>query len=214
MTRPEALKNLQSRLEFFIERVVDSEVERINTLRQIDTLDDIARDSLRGRYINNRLSSWLADNNQGLTKKRFGSDHRSRIGALFNEIRSGLNTADFESRKLADELDGWRDKGIVPNRKLVLRKKPEINVRNIASQFQDFIKRESEYIEAEFKRSPHLLSILDDALKSAELKNDPMYTHLAGSIIYYLKISGYKVGPYVKRLKKIEQDIPEKINVA
>ncbi len=214
MTRLETLKKLESKLECFIDRVVASEVGRIEALRQIDTLDDIARDSLRGRHINTRLGRWLAENNRGFVNERFDRDHKSRIGALFNEIRSGLDSADFESRKLVDEIDSWRDKGIVPKRKLVLKIKPEIRVRNIATHFQEFMSKESEYIEAEFKRSPHLLSILDDVLKSADAKSDPMFLHLAGSIVYYLKINGYKIGPYVKRLKQIEQSRAEKVDAS
>ena len=56
----------------------------------------------------------------------------------------------------------------------------------------------------------HLLSALDDILRSAELKNDSMYAHLAGSMIYYLKANGYKVEPFVKRLKDIEQKRSER----
>jgi hypothetical protein len=49
------------------------------------------------------------------------------------------------------------------------------------------------------------LIILDDVLKSAEAKEDPMYVHLAASIIYFMRMNGYKVGPFVKRLKEIEK---------
>jgi hypothetical protein len=51
----------------------------------------------------------------------------------------------------------------------------------------------------------HILSYLDDALKSAEAGRDQFYLHLAGSIIYFLKINGYKIDPYVKRLKNLEK---------
>jgi hypothetical protein len=47
--------------------------------------------------------------------------------------------------------------------------------------------------------------MLDDILKNAETKIDPIYMHMAGSIIYYLKNKGYKIEPYVRKLKFLEK---------
>ena len=50
----------------------------------------------------------------------------------------------------------------------------------------------------------HLLSVLDDALKKATLQNNEEALLLSAFMIYYLKQNGYKVEPYVKRLKEAE----------
>ncbi|MDH4157979.1 MAG: hypothetical protein OEW00_11965, partial [candidate division Zixibacteria bacterium] len=55
----------------------------------------------------------------------------------------------------------------------------------------------------------HVLSALDDALKSAVLQRNKDTLLLSAFIIYYLKIEGYKVEPYVKRLKQAESLIHE-----
>ena len=52
---------------------------------------------------------------------------------------------------------------------------------------------------------PHLLTVLDEALKKAELQNDKEALILSGLIIYYLKQNTYKVEPYVRRLKEAER---------
>ena len=53
----------------------------------------------------------------------------------------------------------------------------------------------------------HLLTVLDDLLSSAESKTDRMYEHLAASLIYFLRLEGYKVDPYVKRLRRIRDEV-------
>lgn len=51
----------------------------------------------------------------------------------------------------------------------------------------------------------HLLSVLDDTLKSAELQKSKDALILSALIIYYLKQSGYLVLPYVERLREAEK---------
>ncbi len=205
MNRLEVLKKLETILEQFIAGVLKSETTRIAAHKSIDALDDIARDSLRGRRIHARLGNWLARSDIAHKKDRLTEPDISRIGNLFREIQSGLDRSDPEAEKLDNEIRRWRESGVVPKRKLVLKMQTPVPSINTAANFSELMKKESAYLADESERNPHLLSILDDALKSAAAKNDKMYLHLAGAIVYFLKINGYKVGPYAKRLREIEQ---------
>ncbi|UCD16526.1 MAG: hypothetical protein JSV44_08650 [Candidatus Zixiibacteriota bacterium] len=205
MNRLQVLRKLEATLEHFIARMLDTEASRIETYKNINTLDEIARDSRRGRHVYSRLGDWLARNSLTVHKERLKHEDISRIGSLFNDIQNGLDTADPESKKLSDEIDRWRARGFVPKRKLILKMKLPVQTTSIADRFAELLKKENEYFALESQRSPHLLSVLDEALKSAAAKEDRMYIHLAGAIIYYLKMNGYKIGPYVKRLKEIER---------
>ncbi len=205
MSRLETLKKLESTLESFISRAVSAEASRLDTARSLDTLDEIARESLRGRYINNRLARWMSESRKFLDNGRFNGDILSRIGSLFADIQSGLDMADPESRKLHGEIEGWKMAGAVPKRKLVLKAPATAPSSDLLDLYLQYLKNEYEYVANEKERQGHILTILDDVLKSAEAKIDPMYIHLAGSLIYFMKNRGYKVTPFVKRLKDIER---------
>ena len=53
------------------------------------------------------------------------------------------------------------------------------------------------------------MSVLDEALKSAELQKNKEALILSAFIIYYLKTGGYMVDPYVMRLKQAERKLEE-----
>jgi len=205
LSREETLKKLESTLESFISRAVSHEASRLDTARSLDSLGEIAQESLHGRYINNRLARWMSESKRFLDTGRFDGDKLSQIGSLFADIQTGLDMADSESRKLYGEIENWKTAGAVPKRKLVLKAPAPAPTSDLLDLFLQYMKSELEYVENEQSRQGHILTILDDALKSAEAKIDPMYLHLAGSLIYFMKSRGYKVGPFVKRLKDIER---------
>ena len=53
----------------------------------------------------------------------------------------------------------------------------------------------------------HLFSIVDQLLKNLEQKPDIKVSHLAASILYFLKINGYKVAPYVEKLRALSRNL-------
>jgi hypothetical protein len=206
LTRLQVLKKLAANLESFLERAAEAEKGPFDVLTRIDSLDDIARDSLRGKYITNRLGNWFA-RNKDLPQSRLASDtDLTSIANILGEIKGGLDTTDPESRKLSEEIDHWREKGVVPKRKLILKLKPESDEQNMVKEFTDLLSSEYKYVGSGEFEGRHLLSVLDDVLKSADAKENPMFLHLAGSIIYYLKAKGYKIGPFARRLKEIERE--------
>jgi len=204
MTRLETLKKLEATLESFLTQIVVSQSRQVEFSKGLDALDEITRDSLKGRRINSRLGNWFAKNNNVPEDERLRESEILAIAGMLGQIKTGLDVSDPESRKLADEIDRWHDKGIIPRRKLILKMKPSEEEPGISEKFAELLNKEAEYFSKDLDNKKHLLSLLDDVLKSTEAKEDTIYIHLAGSIIYFLKMRGYKVGPFVKRLKEIE----------
>ncbi len=206
MSRLKTLKRLESNLKHLLTSVARLETDQIETLNSINVLDDIARDSLKGRYVNNRLGSWMAKNRVLVDEGRLKKTAISAVGNLLSDIKNGLDKTDPESKKLFDEIDSWFTKGVVPGRKVVLSRPPEISESDLTEQYFELFKKETEQLTYYKEHGDHILSMLDDILKNAEVKNDPIYLHMAGSIIYYLKNKGYKIDPYVRKLRFLEKD--------
>jgi hypothetical protein len=206
LSRYEVLKKLESTLETFLQEAVSPEKMLVDGTRTLATLDEITEDSLRGRYVNNRLSNWFSKNGRLLESGSLNEADMTRVANFLGSIKTGLDDSDPESKKLSEKIDDWRDRGVVPKRKLILKLKPKTTDKNLLKEFMNLLAKESQYINSGEFEDMHLLSALDDILKSAELKDDRMYIHLAGTMIYYLKSNGYKVDPFVKRLKDIENN--------
>jgi len=206
LSRLKTLRKLESILENFLTRVVETEQGRMTTLKSVDLLDEIARDSLKGRIVSNRLGDWFANNRNMVETKKFDLSSLESIGNMLSEIRPGLDPGDPVSRKLSDQIDSWREKGVIPRRKLILKMKPKVSDDNLLARFTDYLGREAKLLESGEYEGRHLLQILDDILKSAAAKEDRMFLHLAGAMIYYLKMYGYKVSPFARRLKEIEKE--------
>jgi hypothetical protein len=213
MTRLETLEKLEATLEGFLSRIVDANRDRLTLAKAIGSLDDIARDSLRGRRVNSRLGAWFAKNSSLMEDGNVAGSNIETISNLLGKIETGLDNADPESKKLAEEINRWRAKGTIPGRKLILKTRSGDGSIGIADKYRELLNKEAEYFGEIHDGKRHLLSILDDVLKSANAKEDLMYIHLAGSIIYYLKMKGYKVGPFVKRLKEIEESKMGRLDV-
>lgn len=204
MSRLDSLKTLESTLESFLARAIEIQEPQISRLSSIGMLDEIARDSLHGRFINNRLGDWFADNRVILEKNKFAPDELIRVGNLLESIKKGLDETDPPAKKLAEEIDSWKVRGVVPRRKLVLKLKPKAPDADLLSKFKSVLSRELEHLGSGEFDGRHLLTVLDDTLKCADAKENEFYLHLAASMIYYLKMKGYKVSPFVKRLRQLE----------
>jgi len=204
VSRVDTLLKLEANLESFLQRAADIQMEKVAAGKSIETLGEIAQESLRGRFVSNRLGDWLAKNKPKLNDNRFDSRGLITIGNYLQDIQTGLDEDDPETGKLREEIDRWKKQGAKPQRKLVLRRGAEIDENSVTEKFLKIAKTQFELIEYYKEKKMHLLSMLDDTLKAAEAKTDPAYLHLAGSLIYFLKINGYKVDPYVKKLKAVE----------
>ncbi|MFQ5606429.1 MAG: hypothetical protein ACE5GA_00670 [Candidatus Zixiibacteriota bacterium] len=95
------------------------------------------------------------------------------------------------------------------SRKFILKRKSEGTEPDLGQRFIEALWSELDYMEQDARRGQHALTRLNDILNCAETKTDPMFTHLAGSFIYFLRREGYKMSPYVKRLRRIEAQLAE-----
>ena len=208
MSRPESLKKLQHTLESFLERAIGQKEQRLTVLEGINRLDDIAQNEL-GDTTGEAVGEWFARHNHQLEQGDLRPGDIDRIGHILHEIKGGLdrNAGSPEVRKIASEIDRWEEAARRSKNSLTLKRGPESAKPedDSISLFGKTLARASGmFLEMSAGRK-HLLSVLDEALKSAEIQKNREALLLSAFIIYYLKSGGYKVEPYVKRLKEAER---------
>jgi hypothetical protein len=138
---------------------------------------------------------WL--NKDGLNKAQ-----RKRLGGFLTELHQCLiDNDDADYLKLAEEAKSWLQTFGNGAIRLTLKRTKE--EASLTERFQRLLTKEAEELGMLLSRNEHLLTCLDDVLKSAEAKPDAMYRHLAATIIYFLQTEGYKVDPYIERLRRI-----------
>lgn len=131
------------------------------------------------------------------------TDWRTRSEAeeqMTDGATSSLNTAPLRASPVS--VDRTQKTGA---RKIILKRRSETEQPDHTARFIETLWSELEYFEQDMFKGQHALSRLNDMLNCAETKIDPMYLHLAGSFIYFLSNEGYKMAPYVKRLRHIEK---------
>ncbi len=81
--------------------------------------------------------------------------------------------------------------------------------KDIKARFKESLKYQLEIVEYFHQPWDHLLSIVNYLLNSLEKKPDIKTKHMAGSILYYMKLNGYKVSSYVGRLQRLSKNLDE-----
>ena len=117
----------------------------------------------------------------------------------------------FEGRpkeKISEEIERWLAATKPGDGKFVLTRGPEVTPGepdgDTVALFRYKWERLTQLLADISGGKEHLLSALDDALKSAALQENEEALLLSAFMIYYLKQNGYKIEPYVKRLKEAE----------
>lgn len=199
------IERLESRLVRLVEGMLARKSGQMDFLIQLNRLDDILIDHQQGRLISESVRLFLEEYPRHFDKNGLKKDQRKRLGSFLNELlQSLLEINDADSLKLAEEVkDRLRDLGDGAFRLILKRPKEQVS---LIERFRSLADRESKELEMLLEQHDHLLTCLDDVLKSAEAKDDTMYRHLAASIIYFLQVEGYKVDPYVKRLRRINAE--------
>jgi hypothetical protein len=197
-----SIERLESRLKQLIEGTLAQKKEQIAYLRALNRIDDLVIDFDHGDSITSDVTVFLNDYRDMLKKKSLSDSQQKRLGEFLSELMQRIRQReDGDSQKLADEIRQWlRDLGGGGFR--ITLKRPAEQV-SLAGQFQSLLRRETVEFEALFAQREHLLSCLDDALKSAETKTDKIYRHLAAAMIFFLQEEGYKVEPYLERLRRL-----------
>ncbi len=221
MSRRATLKSLESVLESFLERAVAMKEDRLQVLEGINRLDDIARSFKDGDNLTDSIGGWFADHNRWINGKVLRPAEQHRISGILSEIKRELEPASESSpavRKIAREIDRWNTPRTprptteptpgTGSPRLILRRGPEttaIDQTDSISRFTGTLARLTDLFRDFSGNKKHLMSALDDALEYARLGPNKEALILSALIIYYLKQNGYKVEPFVKRLKEAER---------
>jgi hypothetical protein len=221
MNRVETLKALETVLESFLHRAVRLKEGRLRVLDGINRLDDIARGFQQGGDLTQQMGGWFAEHNRWLKDQTLrpaeGNRIRDILGQIKREIRVSADSSPA-SNKIAAEIDRWN--GLVtdrtmtapadqrpPSRKIVLKRGPETAESpepDSISKFALTLDRLGKLFKDISGNKGHLMSVLDDSLKSAAVQRNREALILSALIIYSLKQDGYKVEPFVKRLREAE----------
>ena len=199
------IERMETRLVQLVDGLLAQKSDRMEFLIGLNRLDDILIDHRNGQPITEALTGFLNDLRHWRNDNVLQPAQRKRLSGFLSETFQALMEAtDADGMKLAEEVKEWlREMGGGAFRLTLKRPKEQTSLND---RFSSLIERESVELKMLLSQYDHLLTCLDDVLKSAEAKSDPMYRHLAASIIYYLKIEGYKIDPYVKRLRRINEE--------
>lgn len=196
------IERLEERLTHLIDGMLERKGIQVDFLIGLNQLDDILQRHNSGKLVTNELAGYIAEYREIFTAKTLAGPHKKRLGeALSIFYRDFLGSKDADSDKLADEIKDWLKELGDHSFKITLKGPTE--QASLADRFYSLLHRESQEINILLEQNDHLLTCLDDLLKSAEAKEDYMYQHLAATLIYFLQMEGYKVDPYVKKLREI-----------
>ncbi|UCE24965.1 MAG: hypothetical protein JSU74_02640 [Candidatus Zixiibacteriota bacterium] len=213
MSRQQTLKSLEGLLESFLARVVQRKEDRLGVMEGINRLDDIARQSSRGEDMTDDIGDWFARHNRWLTDSSLKPADVDRITGLLAQFRQQLRAPSESSpaeNKIHSEIDRWSETGRKLSPKLILKRAPEARAPQPISDpdtiglFDKKLTRLTAVFKDTCQGKKHILSVVNDLLESARLQGNKDALILSAFIIYYLKQNGYKVEPYVKKLREAE----------
>ena len=214
MSRQATLTKLEAVLESFLERAVGLKESRLRVLDGINRLDDIATEFNTPGDLAEDVGDWLAQHNEWLHSESIKPADRGRIDNILSKIKQELANSPGSpaQTKIRSEIDRWSSPATPkpPIQKITLKRGPEVAVTHsdkgdTITPFAGLMGTLAGMFNDVSRNQAHILSALDEALEKAELQLDKEALILSGLIIYYLKQNGYKVQPYVARLKKAEQ---------
>ncbi len=209
MSRTDTLKALEIVLESFLDRTVSLKEDRLRVLDGINRLDDIAMGFSNGADLTDEIGGWFAEHSRWLSEPVLRTADQRRIGEILDSIRTELGTRTEPTpaqEKIGQEIDRWEESR--KGKKLVLKRGAEETPAaetNTITLFSNELQRISGLFTDLAGNQKHIMSVLDDALKSAVVQKNREALLLSGFIIYYLKQNRYMVEPYVKRLREAER---------
>lgn len=216
MDRVDTLTSLESLLESFLDKAVALKEDRLRVLDGINRLDDIARGFSTGADFTDEMGGWLAQHSEWLKSPGLRPADQNRIREILVSIKHELQqgTEVTPARvKISHEIDRISGTSGLPrqdqrsDQKLVLKRGAEqikAAEEDTITLYANILTRLQAMFHDMSANKAHILTLLDDALKSARYQQNKDALLLSASIIYYLKLNRYKVDPYVKRLKEAE----------
>ncbi|UCC44992.1 MAG: hypothetical protein JSU65_03455 [Candidatus Zixiibacteriota bacterium] len=217
MSQVETLKILEERLESYLDEAIALKDERLGVLDGLHRLDIITRGFIEGDSLTDDIGNWFGDHSGWLESDRIKAPDRNRVNLMLGQIQKEIHASQDDSpaaRKISGEINRWSErlgqaeKADEKKHKLVLKRQPESAAGDLEDDtipaFAESLQRTTGlFLDLSGDRQ-HLMSVLDEALKSATLGQSKEALLLSASIIYYLKRNGYKVEPFLKRLKEAE----------
>lgn len=199
------IERLELRLSQLVDGMLRRKSEQMDFLIGLNRLDDILLENQQGHPINDSVMQFMSDYRSWRKPDALNAGQRKRLGGFLVDLQQSLlDKNDADGAKLADEVKDWL-LGLGDGSFRLTLKRPKEQV-SLIEKYRMITARETEELDMLLSRYDHLLTCLNDILKSAESKTDPMYRHLAASIIYFLQLEGYKVDPYVQRLRRIKAE--------
>ncbi|HSH00679.1 MAG TPA: hypothetical protein VLB27_11535 [candidate division Zixibacteria bacterium] len=189
---------------------VDEWMRSYSTLAESDNLAPEVR-----RRVSRMLLELQTHVDQPLTRDRSPESRQEEITRIrerfanwrARSVEVGPASA-ASAERIAETLAARRDSSppVEPSapRRIILRRQPEENAELI-NRFFERMWSQMEYLEHEIDSGRHALTVLDDLLAMAEAKTDRQYEHLAASLIFFLKQEGYKMAPYIQRLRELPE---------
>ena len=223
MTRIESLHELEKLLETFLDKAASSNETLPRASEHLNRVDDIALQKKNFALATANMGDWLAEHADLMKENAIPAADSERIKGVLAKISDEMQLAGpetNETRKIRTEIEKWQTKLVVESekpvlpagQKLVLKRGPE-SIEQVdkgsVDSFTKQLKSMLELWEGVSDRRAHVLSALDDLLKSAYLQHNQEALLLSGFIIYYLRQNGYLIEPYVKRLKAAESLIKQ-----
>ncbi len=207
MTHVDSLRKLERTLESFLERAIRHKESRLNILDSINRLDEIARAEDAVQTVD-AVGDWFARHNPQLNQGELRQSDINRIGEILCHIKTRLEDRTTpETVKLRSEIDRWNQAAQKGRHTIIFKRGPEKAAveDDSITLFTRVMARTSGLFLSKSKGCKHLISVLEQSLDIAESQKSREALLLSGFIIYYLKIGGYKVEPFVKRLKQAER---------
>jgi hypothetical protein len=214
LNRRDALESLEQLLESFLGRAV--------ALKEKDSVSGGGQNRL-GTAIStsrlaespvNRLPKQETGLDQWLTETSMKSPDIDRISDILGGLQRqlGVTPPDSSAPPSTAAEEGQADVADMTKpapRRIVLKGRAEIAVPgkgdgDTVVLFDNVLARMAALFKDFAGGKKHVLSVLDDTLNSATLQKNKETLLLSAIIIYYLRVEGYKVEPYVRRLKKAE----------
>lgn len=217
-----SLRSLEIIIESFLTRAVTLKEQRLGVLDGLSRLDDITRAAGQGDDVSDQVAEWIANRRDWPSDTNLRMADRTRVDSMLEAIsktigdRQRLSPAHLKVSKVIREwrLDSRKGAG-----KLILRHgpeqadpkpvKPTRDEANSIEVFGDTLKDCQNLFLDSAGDQKHLLTVLDDTLRRALLQKSKQALLLSAFMIYYLKLGGYQVSPYVKRLKEAERVFKE-----
>ena len=221
------LSNLQRLIDNFLQKAADQELKLWSVDQNLDHLEDIVYGRkkefwrLYSRFIS--FGDWVSQQGMKILEDGFDPKQLERVIAFVEKMKGYRNKIKHKKKRLLVDRalhlgNAFVREGI---RKLGLEYTPLGLVESIPSEFREKLKKkipqagtikdnyrktldyQKEMLENFYKPGDHLLTILNQQIRSLERRSSLEDEVFTASLLYYLKQYDYKIASYLERFKNI-----------